>query len=301
MRENAPYAAIAAAAPGTSQLVASSEEFKWTGLHLERHRCSPGPRASKHVDRPVLILLCSPFSKGEHRCLTGDFVPYRKQHGTVTSIPEGPASEIRLLVKSELAFVAFQPDYLASVAAELVFEVPETQFRSGVHDSSLSSLFHLLLYSLATQDSLDRLYVDSLTHAMAIRFLRWNGASQKRTVTDHPIPTASKLHRLQEFISANLASPLDLETLAGEIGYTRAHFARWFRASTGRSVHAHVVELRLARARQMLAGATSLAEIAAACGFAGQSHMTSLFRRFYNTTPAAMPRMHVDRPDTSIR
>ena len=220
--------------------------------------------------------------------MCGSFVPYRKQHGALTSLPQGPASEIRLLVESELAYAAFYTSYLASVAAELDLTLPETQFRSGVHDAPLSTLFHLLLGSLSSHDAVDRLYVDSLTHALAIRFLRWNGVAEKCPTTDHHIPTAFKLRSVQDFIAANLAQSLDLETLARQAGYTRSHFARWFRAGTGKTAHAFVTEQRLERARRMLASHVPLTDVAAACGFAHQSHMTQMFRRFYGDSPAAM-------------
>jgi len=169
-------------------------------------------------------------------------------------------------------------------------EAPDIQFQSGIHDAPLYSLFQLLLNTLPTQDASDTLYVDTVIHALTIRFLRWHGFTEKRMVTDNPISTRSRLRRVRDLIEANLEQPLGLEMLAREAGYSRSHFARWFHSSTGKSAHSFITERRLNRARHMLAGDLPIVDIATACGFADQSHMTQLFRRHFGTSPAAVRR-----------
>jgi AraC-like DNA-binding protein len=56
----------------------------------------------------------------------------------------------------------------------------------------------------------------------------------------------------------------------------------------GRTPHYYVTELRIARACEFLQDPyRSIADISLAVGFSSQSHMTSVFRRFMKTTPAA--------------
>jgi AraC family transcriptional regulator len=62
-----------------------------------------------------------------------------------------------------------------------------------------------------------------------------------------------KLARVKELIEANLEGDLSLKILARESGYSRAHFARLFRAATGMTAHRYVLERRIPRARQLLA------------------------------------------------
>ena len=48
------------------------------------------------------------------------------------------------------------------------------------------------------------------------------------------------------------------------------------------------MERRIERARDLPAGTEmALAEVALACGFAGQSHFTTAFRRYTGATPGA--------------
>lgn len=102
------------------------------------------------------------------------------------------------------------------------------------------------------------------------------------------------LGRVTAFIEAHLHQPLTVGDLAAVAGLSAYHFARMFRASTGTSPHAFVLARRVARARQMIARpgreAPPLAEIAAACGFASQSHLTQRFRAATGQTPGAYAR-----------
>jgi AraC-like DNA-binding protein len=77
----------------------------------------------------------------------------------------------------------------------------------------------------------------------------------------------------------------------------RFQLARAFRAAFGTSPHAYLVQIRLVRARQLLAGKEPPAAAAVACGFADQSHLGRRFRRAYGVTPAAYRALCTDVPD----
>jgi AraC family transcriptional regulator len=99
------------------------------------------------------------------------------------------------------------------------------------------------------------------------------------------------LARAIEFMQANLEHPVDLATLAGVAGLSPSHFARQFRAAAGKPPHQYLIQLRIERACRLLRyTAASIAEIAFACGFANQEHLTRLFHRSCGITPAAFRR-----------
>jgi AraC family transcriptional regulator len=87
-----------------------------------------------------------------------------------------------------------------------------------------------------------------------------------------------------------------VEELAAAVGVSTYRLARAVRRTFGETLGARLRRARLERARELLAKpGTDLAEIAFACGFADQSHMTRLFRRAYGATPGAFrtARRHV--------
>lgn len=79
--------------------------------------------------------------------------------------------------------------------------------------------------------------------------------------------------------------------VAGELGVHPVHLARRFRAAFGLSPGEYVRRCRLDRARRMLLGSVApLAEIAAAAGFADQSHFSNAFRKRFGMSPRSYRR-----------
>jgi AraC family transcriptional regulator len=98
--------------------------------------------------------------------------------------------------------------------------------------------------------------------------------------------------RLSELFHHELGSRLSLHRMAQAVGLSPQHFARLFKATYGTTPHQHVQTLRLDAAVEMLRrdSSASIAEIALACGFASQSHLTEVMRRRLGVTPSALRR-----------
>jgi AraC family transcriptional regulator len=95
------------------------------------------------------------------------------------------------------------------------------------------------------------------------------------------------LSSAEEFLRARIADPVGLSELATAVGVNATHLARVFRARYGISVGEYGRRLRLDWAAAEIArDDTPIAQIAAAAGFADQSHFTRLFKRHVGTTPA---------------
>ncbi|MCQ4159868.1 AraC family transcriptional regulator [Roseomonas sp. GC11] len=93
--------------------------------------------------------------------------------------------------------------------------------------------------------------------------------------------------RIGEYIEAHLDMPLRLDELAALAKLSAFHFQRMFRASHGVSPQAWVQWRRLERARALLRRDMPIIQIATACGFSSQSHLTRVFGAALGTTPAA--------------
>lgn len=93
--------------------------------------------------------------------------------------------------------------------------------------------------------------------------------------------------RVNDYIQANIAQTLTLERLAEVCKLSPSHFARAFKKTTGQTPHHYVISSRLIKAGELIRKTdASLHDIAMQTGFSSQSHMTSLMRRQWGTTPA---------------
>jgi len=106
------------------------------------------------------------------------------------------------------------------------------------------------------------------------------------------VPSAP-LAQVRDRLAAGLLEPPTLAELASLAGLSRFQLLRRFAALHGLTPHAWLVQQRAERARALIARGDSLAEAAAAAGFADQSHMTRVFARQFGFTPGAWQRVRL--------
>ncbi len=133
-------------------------------------------------------------------------------------------------------------------------------------------------------------YVDYLARAIAARLVQRHSSASpaSRSGDTSASLTGGPLNNAIDFMQANLERSIDLPAIAGAIGLSPSHFARQFRVTIGKAPHQYLMQLRIERAKRLLRETdTSVVEVALACGFANQEHMTRLFKQHCGTTPAA--------------
>lgn len=102
--------------------------------------------------------------------------------------------------------------------------------------------------------------------------------------------------RVRGYIEENVGERISLDDLARVAGMSRFHFARQFRIRTGESPMGFRLRLRIERSKAML-DAARVSDVAAALGFADQSHFTRTFRRLVGVPPS---RFAASRPPRSL-
>jgi AraC-like DNA-binding protein len=93
------------------------------------------------------------------------------------------------------------------------------------------------------------------------------------------------VRRARDYLHAHPADPVTLRDLSEISGLSVYRLARTFKAETGLAPHAYQVQLRVLRAKRLLAAGHSIAETATASGFFDQAHLTSHFKRHVGVTP----------------
>lgn len=168
--------------------------------------------------------------------------------------------------------------------------------RAGEPDPVLQHLGRALLPVLERPADAGALFIDHLGFAIGTHLLRRYGGRE----AEPPAPqrrTLSRAHerRAKELMVEHLAGNVSVAEIALACDISRGHFIRAFRETTGLTPHQWLVRQRLERARELLRTSTlGLAEVAAACGFADQSHLTRVFAQAVGTTPGRWRRLMQD-------
>jgi AraC family transcriptional regulator len=99
------------------------------------------------------------------------------------------------------------------------------------------------------------------------------------------------LRRMKERLHEEFRENLRMTDLASEAGVHPVHLARVFRAYERRTAGDYLQQLRVRAACSLLRDRDyALALIAVECGFADQSQLTRVFRKFTASTPAQFRR-----------
>ena len=163
-------------------------------------------------------------------------------------------------------------------------------------DERLRYLARCLAAECDKPDRFSRLYIDSLTLAACIDFLRLGREDPQRGAGRLG---PRQLRRVTEYVIEHLSEAVKLRELSAVAGLSPSQFGRAFRASTGLAPHQWQLNARIAKAQELLlVDSRPLSEIALVTGFAEQSHFTRVFRKRTGTSPAAWRREH-RRPDPS--
>ena len=95
-----------------------------------------------------------------------------------------------------------------------------------------------------------------------------------------------RLNRALKMLNRNVSASPTLNDLADEVGLHPSTFCRAFKQSTGLSPHRYLIQLRVARAKEMMAERSlTLTQIALDCGFNGSSQFSVAFRRITGVAP----------------
>jgi AraC family transcriptional regulator len=159
---------------------------------------------------------------------------------------------------------------------------PQAQFR----DPRMQHIALALKAELEADEPNGRLYLEGLGLALAASLVA-RYASTSDALRSSQTLSPSRMRRVVDYVESHIEEDLSLQRLADIAGLSLSHFKTLFRRSAGRPVHRYVVERRVERARTLLRqGQLPLAQVAAAAGFAHQSHMARHVRRVLGAAPS---------------
>jgi AraC family transcriptional regulator len=162
---------------------------------------------------------------------------------------------------------------------------PRLRDVSGAKDSQIARLVRYLHQELVEYQEPSTLYVDGIAQALAVHLVRHYRDDHAGVKHRNALP-AYRLHRVVKLMESSMASGLSLSALAAEAELSDFYFSRLFHQATGHSPSQYFIQLRLAKARQLLSNtALSIIEVALEVGYSSPGHFAQVFRRHTGMTP----------------
>jgi AraC-like DNA-binding protein len=104
------------------------------------------------------------------------------------------------------------------------------------------------------------------------------------------------VERARAYLQDRPTESVTLPEVGAVAGVTISHLVRSFSKAVGLPPRSYHAQVRLARARRLLAEGKSATWVAYECGFADQSHLSRRFRTHYGLTPGAFQEQSRGKP-----
>lgn len=104
---------------------------------------------------------------------------------------------------------------------------------------------------------------------------------ERRAVKGEP----GRVALVRSYMEAHLEDNVNLDELARLTNLSPFHLLRVFQHETGLPPHAYLTQLRVGRAKHLLAAGMPIPQVAQVTGFTDQSHLTRHFKRLVGVTP----------------
>jgi AraC family transcriptional regulator len=146
--------------------------------------------------------------------------------------------------------------------------------RGGLNDATIYSLGRALLPAFQRRHETNRLFVDSITAAIAVHVVKTYG----RRTSPGEDRLSESIGRAKDMLAANLSGNISITELAIACGLPVSRFGRAFARSTGLSPQRWLMQRRMEEAMRLLRMSDLAPEdVAVASGFVNLRHMNRLF------------------------
>lgn len=106
------------------------------------------------------------------------------------------------------------------------------------------------------------------------------------------------VQRARDYLDAHFADNVSLDELARVANLSSYHLLRVFKDTIGLPPHAYQNQVRVQKARQLLANGWPIAHAAAEAGFVDQSHFSRRFKGIFGITPGQFRNFVQENPPT---
>ncbi|MES2443794.1 MAG: AraC family transcriptional regulator [Pseudomonadota bacterium] len=245
----------------------------FASIRIGRHPCQSA-MAEHHHDAPSLCILIAGAYEESIRGRHDEHIP-----GSLTFCPPHEPHSQRIgrsgATKLILTPAGTGLDFLAAHA--------RLDDALAIRSEAVPAIGRRIIAELSLDDEFSAIALDGLGHELLAIF----GRSVART---YDLP-ARWLRDACDYMAAHVGGPLSPGAIAAAVGCDPVRLSRGFRRAFGHTIGHHQRKLRVAAACELLCQTgMPVAEVAQACGFHDQSHLTRIFKAETGCTPASFRR-----------
>mgnify|MGYP000692494567 CR=1 FL=1 len=269
----------------------SSDGLNWPALYVSAQTEAPFSGSFIAKD-PLLVFHRKPVS-GFVDAARAD--PVKAPPGSVRFIQPGKPFDVLLSETTETIHLYLRREIWDDVAMDMTDGDPAGVVMESclIQSEPLLTALSDAALAAAQASGSDPAFADHLSRCIASHIMSTHlGIRHKQRRTSESGRTLSReVIRAIDFMDANADRSIGLLEIASAAYRSPSHLARVFAAEVGMPPHRFLISLRIKRAQKLLSRTNRpIAEIALDCGFTHQEHLTRLFRKHLETTPAAYRR-----------
>ena len=161
-----------------------------------------------------------------------------------------------------------------------LFEIDRDRFTSAGGTAPLDMMLNLISLQI------DPDIATAISEAFACERIRGRHDRQRIPLQLRLGTSQPKLIETVSIMESNIEEPIGLDELARHVGVSRRQLERLFQKHLNCVPTRYYLELRLARARQLLLQTSiSIVDVAFACGFVSAPHFSKCYRDYYGIPP----------------
>jgi AraC family transcriptional regulator len=269
----------------------SSAEQPWKGVLIESHLVQPS-EIPQHEHPDLVLHLQRTGSDDFEWWSAGKNAIEHSRPGSMILIPPGTSDRLKWTGPSERLIVSIGQSDLAKLANDLEAKrAPEFKTNWSLHDPAMQHLVTEMGREARRGFPLGNLYADLMAIGLKTQLLKNLVADPLNTPALNGGISLPRLKHAMEYMNANLANNVRLESIANELSLSASHFAHEFRNTTGQTPYQYLLDQRIARAKDLLRRTKLPVQyISAAIGFSSPVNFVRTFRQRAGLTPEAWRR-----------
>ncbi len=266
----------------------TSAKQNWSGVEVHRYRLSGAVAGGREYSFPQLAVFL-PHPDKPYRgklSISGDILVREISSNVVSIAPAGLVYRAFSVKPREVTAIFLNPLVFSEIArSETGLLYPEIIPQFAIVDPLIRSIGMLLDEEMRSAHPKPPSYGESLGAALAAHIFSRYAQPVYREMRSLGSNWA-QLRRSIEYMHTNASDHILLDELAAVANMSKFHFAKSFREAMGIAPHQYLVNVRVEKARTLLADrAMSLQEVAERVGYSDTGQFSAQFTKVVGATP----------------